>query len=491
MSSYSKPLGLVWTRNPETPGIRLSAAVFGLVYPLLYFLTCLEDPGRAEPLWQYQLVGAVFLAVGAASFTAWGKQRLQELFHGALFAACAWSVLSVYLRGYEGTRFAVATVMFCGGLFVLSLRAMALYALMILGGMLLGVSLRVPLSANATQIMARVFLAAIVVIGITSIRLSIRDRETRRARSLRSIVQGSPVPTLLLANDVCQLANDAATRLLGISAGHNVREILIGEPPWWLSRELRGRAQAQLRARHGSELWCEVAFAPVEEQPHLIQVTLVDKTSDRDLSRIKDELLASISRELRPPLLSVKRALLASDSDGAQGGAGGAMRDLERIERLLEDMLLIHSLTGDAARDELRTYPAAEVCEQARALVKAHAESLGVTLSVHYPAESKLAVRTDMQAAGHALAILVTMALDAAAPGGWVTVRVEPQAPWIGYEVETESPRLERASPPSEEGGASLPLTIARSLVTRVGGLLDAEWPAEARKTLRVRLPAA
>ncbi|HZF56791.1 MAG TPA: hypothetical protein VE093_49590 [Polyangiaceae bacterium] len=472
--------------------MRISAAVFSLVYPALHFLTAFEDPGREEPLWQYQLVGIVFLTVAALSFTAWGRQRLRLLYHGALFVAGAWGLSCMYLRGFEGTRYTLAVVTFCGALFILDARALGLYSLMLVGGVTVGIRLRYPAPANALHILGRMTLSTLLVTGITSIRLWIRDREIRRARSLRSLVQGSPAPTLLLSHDVCQLANDAASRLLGVSVGENVRELLVGEPPWWLSRERRGSAQAQLRARDGSELWCEVAFAPVEEEPHLLQVTLVDKTSERDLIRIKDELLASISRELRPPLLSVKRALLAGDGAAAGVGAASAMRDMDRIERLLEDMLLVQSLSGDVARDELRTYPAAEVWEQARALVKPHAQALGVTLNVLCPPETTLAVRTDMQAAGHALAILVTMAIDAAAaPGGKVTVRVEPKAPWVGYEVETEPQDTGDREPAGEGSGASLPLTIARSLVTRVGGLLDAEQPAEGRRALCVRLPAA
>jgi signal transduction histidine kinase len=487
--------------------MRISAAVFGALYPMVHFIQEFEDPGRAEPLWQYQLVGIVFLAVAASSFTDWGRPRLRVLYHSALFVAAAWVLYSTYARGYQGTRFVLTTVGYCGALFILHPGALGLYALMLLSGGALGLFLQDPPHPNPWPLLGRIVVAVFFVSGITSIRLWIRDREGRRTRSLRSLVQGSPVPTILLAHDVCQLANDAAGRLLGISTGQNVRELLIGEPPWWLSHERRGSAQAQLRTRHGSELWCEVSFAPVDEEPNLVQVTLVDKTSDRDLSRIKDELLASISRELRPPLLSVRRALLASDSAAAPHGnkegseAGSAMRGLERIERLLEDMLLIHSLTGDAARDELRTYPAAEVWEQARALVEPHAEALGVTLNVVCPAEATLAVRTDMQAAGHALAILVTMALDAAAAPGAnvanvanvrsVTVRVEPKDPWVGYEVEVEPQALGDEARSGEAPIASLPLTIARSLVTRVGGLLDTELPEGGRRSLCVRLPAA
>jgi signal transduction histidine kinase len=473
--------------------MRIAAAVLGVVYPIVYFLTEFEDPSRGEPFWQYQLVGVVFLAVAATSFTDWGRARLRVLYHSALFVAAAWVLYSAYARGYHGTRFVLTTVAYCGALFILHAPTLALYVLTLLLGGALGLFLQDPPHANPWPLLGRMVVAVVFVSGITSIRLWIRDREGRRTRSLRSLVQGSPVPTLLLAHDVCQLANDAAARLLGISAGENVRELLIGEPPWWLSRERRGSAQAQLRTRHGTELWCEVSFAPVAEEPHLVQVTLVNKTSDRDLSRIKDELLASISRELRPPLLSVKRALVASETAAPKESseAGSAMRGLERIERLLEDMLLIHSLTGDAARDELRTYPAAEVVEQAEALVKPHAQALGVTLNVVCPLEAALAVRTDMQAAGHALAILVTMALDAAAaPGGKVTVRVEPKDPWVGYEVETERGALEDEAGAGEKDSASLPLTIARSLVTRVGGLLDT-GTADGRGALCVRLPAA
>lgn len=374
MKSYSKPPGQLWTQSTEIPGMRISAAVFGVIYPLVYFFTEIEDPGRAEPLWQYQLIGVVFLCVAASSFTERGRPWLRVLYHGALFIAAAWAVHCAYARGYHGTRFVLTTVAYCGALFVLHPIALALYILLLIGGGSLGILLQSP--PHAWQLIGRITAAALFVGGITSIRLWIRGREGRRNRSLRSLVQGSPVPTLLLARDVCQLANDAATRLLGISPGENVREHILGEPPWWLSHERRGSAQTKLRTRHGAELWCEVAFAPVAEEPDLIQVTLVDKTSDRDLGRIKDELLAGLGRELRPPLASVKRALLAGEGDGSD--TAGAMRDLERIERLLEDMLLIHSRRPDAGLYKL---PIRVVI--ARKAVTAHISMQTAAISEH------------------------------------------------------------------------------------------------------------
>ena len=156
----------------------------------------------------------------------------------------------------------------------------------------------------------------------------------------------------------------------------------------------------------------------------------------------------------------------------------------------MEDMLLVHSLAGDAGRDELRTHPALEVCEQARALVDMHAQAMGVTVSVPAPPQSGLAVRTDMLAAAHALAILLTMTVDAAAPGGEVVMRVETRDPWVVYKVEGAPLRMDATRPISASGSATLPLTIARSLIARVGGLLDAELPAQEQMALSIRFPA-
>lgn len=492
MNRYSNPPYRLWTRNTDPQNIRVACVVLGVVYPALHFFTALEDPGRQEPLWQYQLVGAAFLAIAAASLAPINRAALRWLFHGVLLAAAVWAIVNGYMRGYRMTRLSLNSVVFGSALFILSPRILTLYTITLVGG--IGYGLFASGSPYRIQLLGRVLTGAVLMAVFSGMRLWARNRDSRHVRSLESLVQGSPVPTLLLAHDVCQLANDAAARLLGIASGEDVRDFIVGEPPWWLSRDRRGRAQAQLRTRYGSELWCEISFAPVAEEPNILQVTLVDKTADRDQSRIKDELLASISRELRPPLMTVKRALVAgAEAAGAEaaGEAGAAMRSLQRVDRLLEDMLLIHSLTGDAARDELRTHPAAEVCEQARALVSSHAQALGVTVRAHCPADAAPAVRTDMQAAGHALAILLTTAVDSAEPGGLVTVRVEQSGRWVDYEVESEPRRAAGDEPDGADIDAALPLTIARSLITRVGGLLKAEWPAEGWMVLSIRLPAA
>jgi hypothetical protein len=61
----------------------------------------------------------------------------------------------------------------------------------------------------------------------------------------------------------------------------------------------------------------------------------------------------------------------------------------------------------------------------------------------------------------------------------------------VDYEVECEPRRVEGDGPGGAAIDTELPLTIARSLITRVGGHLSAEQPAEGWLVLLVRLPAA
>jgi signal transduction histidine kinase len=202
------------------------------------------------------------------------------------------------------------------------------------------------------------------------------------------------------------------------------------------------------------------------------------------LDRAKSDFVAHVSHELRTPLTSL-RLSVENLLDGVRGELAPAQRetlarvrgDLERMERLVEDLLELARLEAGAVR------PAREAVDLA-ALAREAAQDLA-------PAAAQRGVRIEVDGAGHArcdaglmrrvLANLLDNAVKFSPQGGRVVVAVREdelcvadQGPGVSSERVFERFHKEHAGP-----GAGLGLSIVKKLVELQDGQVGIGPPRE------------
>jgi PAS domain-containing protein len=262
--------------SADTRNLRVAALVLLIAYPLIHFVTRLEDPFGYEPLWQHQLLSLLFGGVVAASFSSAGRRYLVPLFHGALFLALGWGLWCAAHAGFAGKRSALITIIGSSGLLIRSRWLLAAYFALIPAGYGLGLALTESVLPPLV-VLSRITVGVLFISVLAGVRFWTIDTIERSERKFRGIVQGAPLPFVILAKDCCLLVNDAAQRLFGLSPGDRLSERLLDEAPWWTSPTSQGTAPVRVRGADGVVRDCVLSFAPLYQEPDRLLVILVEK----------------------------------------------------------------------------------------------------------------------------------------------------------------------------------------------------------------------
>jgi len=236
--------------------------------------------------------------------------------------------------------------------------------------------------------------------------------------------------------------------------------------------------------------------------------TLREVTADRDLERLRDAFVAAVSHELRTPLTSISGFLeMLADEEESLSETGRTYlavlrRSADRLQRIVEDLLLVAQI--EAHRLELRLAPCdlAEVASSAVAAAGPAAAEKGVDLVLS--AEPGAPVRCDAQRLAQVLDNLVSNALKFTEAGGTVTVSTDRANGWarlvvadsgVGIPADEQEQlfsRFFRASTATRRAipGTGLGLVIARAIVEEHGGTVSLESREGEGTRVTVSLPA-
>ncbi|MEW5762705.1 MAG: ATP-binding protein [Bacillota bacterium] len=263
-----------------------------------------------------------------------------------------------------------------------------------------------------------------------------------------------------------------------------------------VQRMARGHLDARVPVRGGDELG-DLAAAFNAMGAELARV-----------DRMRREFLANASHELKSPLSSIK-ALAQSLVDGREEDVEvyrEFLRDIDgeidRLGRLVNDLLTIARLEGEERPPENRVEDVGRIVEQVVALHRARAAQNGVILRSEVREGTEWPVNRDLLTL--VLVNLLDNALRYTPAGGEVTVRA--QAGKDGLEItvrdtgvgipEEELPyiferfyRVDRARA-RETGGTGLGLAIVRQAVRRMGGRVTVESKTGAGTVFKILLPA-
>jgi signal transduction histidine kinase len=223
-----------------------------------------------------------------------------------------------------------------------------------------------------------------------------------------------------------------------------------------------------------------------------------------ETDRQRRDIVANVSHELRTPIGALQ-AKLENVADGIESAdaetLGTMLGQVERLGRLVEQLLDLSRLESRAAPFDLRPFAVGAVLEQVAREARLNAPP-EVELTVAAPAG--IAVRGDAERVHQVVLNLVEnavrhsprpgrVAIAAVAAGGQVRIEVADEGPGIpAAEADRVFERFYRADRArSTDGGAGLGLAIARWIVELHGGDIRVEDADPCGCRMVVELPGA
>lgn len=265
----------------------------------------------------------------------------------------------------------------------------------------------------------------------------------------------------------------------------------------------------QVLRRDGEWRWVRCTFSPVRrDEDGNVGVVLVarDVTRERETEEMKTDFIATVSHELRTPLTPLKGFLVTLlegqdriDPDDLETFHRSMLRQVERLETLVADLLVVADLDGGAIRLRAAVNPVHEIVEAAVALE----QPLVDPDRVQIVASDDLQVVGDRGAIQRIVQALVSNGVKHT--NGTVHVRIHGDDRRAHIEVEDEGPGIAPADQDRifqrftrlghhltrATQGSGLGLSIARSLAERLGGELTVSSDPGRGAVFTLSLPLA
>jgi two-component system, NtrC family, sensor histidine kinase KinB len=251
-----------------------------------------------------------------------------------------------------------------------------------------------------------------------------------------------------------------------------------------------------------------VAIRDVKGEPIGAAVNLVDVTKFHLLDRLKSDMVATVSHELKTPLTSVQMAvhLLLEEVVGPLTPKQielllAARQDADRILAMINDLLDLTRIEQGRVRLDLEIVAASELIGEAVARMQPQAADAGIRLESAV-ASHELYLQVDRERLDHVFDNLIQNAIQHTPRGG--SVRLSARRDGDGVRVEVcdtgrgipreHLPRLfekfYRIPGASRPGGAGLGLAIVREIITAHGGRVDVSSQPGKGTTFTISLPA-
>jgi signal transduction histidine kinase/CheY-like chemotaxis protein len=218
--------------------------------------------------------------------------------------------------------------------------------------------------------------------------------------------------------------------------------------------------------------------------------------------RMREEVLAIVSHDLRHPLQSIlmQAQLLAEDPQSNAAGRA-IVRSSRRMVRMIDDLLDIASIEAGCLSVELQPLSAARLALEALESFRSVAAERAVSLHPALPDE-RTRVSCDRDRILQVLSNLIGNAIQFTPNGGSITVTAEPEGGCVRFAVSDTGPGIppeqlpyvfERfwRAPQSFRKGAGLGLYIARRIVEAHGGTMSVKSEVGAGSTFFFTLPSA
>jgi two-component system sensor histidine kinase KdpD len=236
---------------------------------------------------------------------------------------------------------------------------------------------------------------------------------------------------------------------------------------------------------------------------------LSEKAREAELNSAKEKLqstiLNSVSHDLRTPLVSIKGTLssLLEDKDNLSDEMqhdllSGAYNEVDRLNRLVGNLLEISRLQSGAVQIRREPYEVAEIITVARNQLQNRLQSYDVKVSIdpHLPL-----LKVDLTLFAQVIVNLLDNAAKYSSAGQSILIRAYQSHEAVCIEVadqgigipEAELPQIFdkffRASTTGAVGGSGLGLSIARGIVDLHQGTIQAENRPQGGVLVSIKIP--
>ncbi len=244
------------------------------------------------------------------------------------------------------------------------------------------------------------------------------------------------------------------------------------------------------------------------QKARLLEAERVARERAEAASRMREDLMAVVSHDLRNPLSAISTAatLLRRTSDADPTGRSTRqveviLRSADRMARLISDLLDIASIDAGRLAVEAQPLSAAGLLREAAEPFQLLATEKNITLSTLAPAES-LHVSADRERVLQVLSNLLGNALKFTPAGGTIQLRAQREAELVCFSVSDTGPGVSAEQLPhifdrywqakrSGRLGIGLGLSIAKGIVEAHGGRIWAESASGAGSSFHFTLAAA
>jgi signal transduction histidine kinase len=271
-----------------------------------------------------------------------------------------------------------------------------------------------------------------------------------------------------------------------------------------LTQPLRDMAEAARKMARG-EYGHKVRVRSRDESGQLAEAFNRMSGEMESLERLRRELVANVSHELKTPIQAL-RGHLENLMDGVEelnpGLLAVMVRQSERLSRLVDEVLDLSRLESGAAPLHLEPVLLAPLVD--RVLMEVGVARAGRYLDVRNEVDQGLPpVEADRERIHQVLFNLLDNAFRFTPPGGRVTVRAECRGETCRVSVADTGPGIPAEHLPfvferfyrvdqsrsREDGGTGIGLAIARSVIEAHGGSIWAESSVGHGSTFRFVLP--
>jgi len=322
----------------------------------------------------------------------------------------------------------------------------------------------------------------------------------RSQQSAQLVLDSLPDAVIVMAPDATvELANAAARRMIGVRPGGSIYDT---SPEWHQSLhvEVSSNASDDKEAERVVQVFVEgkekffmprvLPIKDVEGLPVGIIIVFLDVTRLRRVSELENDLVSTVSHELKTPLTSVRMALhmLLDERVGPTNNKQAellttARDDAERLFSIVNDLLDVARYKSGKTALELKPVSAHKLIEKAIAASHTAFLHAGVELKLELPEELPKVLANESRIE-HVFNNLLSNALKFSAPGTDIVLSVQGTEKYLEVSVSDQGPGIPKEELPRvfdrfyrgknevSSTGAGLGLAIAREIVEAHGGTI-------------------
>lgn len=263
--------------------------------------------------------------------------------------------------------------------------------------------------------------------------------------------------------------------------------------------------------KNNEKVFLEVVGAPIFNEFKILKgcvLVIYDITEFKNLEVMRKDFVANVSHELKTPITSIKgfaETLLdgaAEDKENRDYFLSIIHKESIRIQRLIEDLLILSKLEKDDTNFYFKTVNMNEIVEHIKPIIEQSVQKERIDFHVNVEHEN-ITLEADEEKVKQVLINLLTNAVSYTGEDGEITLHVDEDDKFVRIVVKDTGIGIEKEALPRiferfyrvdkarsrETGGTGLGLAIVKHVVEVHQGKIDVESELHKGTTFTVYLP--